>query len=158
MLQEKRRNARYDLTEKLKADFAYDFRSKLEFQFSKLSDTAASAAKYVARSKNVSLEGLCFYSDQRLKQGDVLNLEFYVPGDTQPIHMEGEVRWSKLAAEAEEGRRFFDTGVRLAKVEGHKVHDSVYFDKTYDIYWSNVLETILGKFRIIQQEKHQHKE
>ena len=41
----------------------------------------------------------------------------------------------------------FDTGLKLITIEGKAVHDSIHFDETYNLYWSNVLELISGEYR-----------
>ena len=56
--------------------------------------------------------------------------------------MEGEVRWIE-----KHGNRF-DAGVELETVEGKQVAESVHFDDLYQIEWSEVLETVFGKFKI----------
>jgi hypothetical protein len=81
-------------------------------------------------------------------------MELYLPGDAvHPIHMQGEVRWCRPAPLNQEGGRLFDAGVKLETVEGKKVHESVYFDETYKIYWSSLLDTVLGKVRQLQKKK-----
>ncbi|MBF0523310.1 MAG: hypothetical protein HQL24_09685 [Candidatus Omnitrophica bacterium] len=68
--------------------------------------------------------------------------------------MEGAVRWSKPLPPSQPSSKLrFETGVRLTAVEGHPVEESVYFDKTYKVLWSGVLESVLGGFRLLAQAK-----
>ena len=153
---EHRSALRYEAERRVSFDFVYDMEAKLKFQKLDEDKVGRHRAKYLGLSKNVSTEGLCFISGKKLKKGDHINLEVYLPGDTEQIHMEGEVKWCDraqgLITDKSENQQF-DTGVKLFSIEGKPVHETVYFDETYQVEWSTVLESILGKFRIMMQNK-----
>ncbi|VAX37036.1 hypothetical protein MNBD_UNCLBAC01-1562 [hydrothermal vent metagenome] len=153
---EHRVTLRYESQRRVSFDFVYDMEAKLKFQKLDEDKVSQHRAKYLGLSKNVSTEGLCFISGKKLNKGDHINLEVYLPGDTEQIHMEGEVKWCDyaqgLTAETSENQQF-DTGVKLVSIEGRSVQETVYFDETYQVEWSTVLESILGKFRIMMQNK-----
>ena len=129
---EKRKYERYDTALKLyfrPGDFVVE--TKVKYQLLDKQNDKPISRKYAALSKNVSAEGLSFLAAQQLKPGDYLNLEIYLPTATQPVRMEGEVRWSNpVAADKREGP-MFQTGVFLKKVNGETVDKTVHFDNEY---------------------------
>jgi len=150
----KRGNLRYETQAKVYFQFAYDVETKVKFQLFDLKHKKSESKKYSGSGKNISVEGLGFTSPKQLHQGDTLDLEVYLPEDNHPIHMQGEVRWS----EKKSSRRFFhsdfETGVKLISIEGKPVQNSIRFDQAYQVYWSDVLESVLGKYRILSQKRH----
>jgi len=147
---EKRKYARYDTEVKIFFRVTYDIKTKVEFQI-KERDKKALSKKYPAESKNVSVEGLRFSSKKKLEEGDIVYLEVYLPTIKEPIYMKGEVRWSHATSLKEKKEHKFDTGVELMTVNGRSVRDSVYFDETNKVFWSTVLDSVLGSFRKIVQ-------
>lgn len=144
---EKRKYERYDTELKLYFEQSFAVETKVKYQLLDKKNDKPISRKYAALSKNVSAEGLSFLAAQQLKPGDYLNLEVYLPTATQPVRMEGEVRWSNpVAADKREGP-MFQTGVLLQKANGEMVGKTVHFDKEYRLNWSNVLESILGNFK-----------
>ena len=158
---EKRKQKRYEAEQKIYFDFSYPMETKMRFQVSDNINKSHSKRKYLALSRNVSSEGLCFVSQKKLKKGSFLDLEVFLPGDQEKIHMEGEVKWCDCAQENplnELENQQFDTGVKLVSVEGKPVQETIHFDEIYQVEWSTVLEAILGKFRILMQNKHKKEE
>jgi len=149
---ERRKFERYDTEVKIYFDVKYDLKTKVKFQFIDKIKHKIMSRKYSALSKNVSAEGLCFISGQQLKKDDTLHIEVYLPGQRDPIHMEGTVEWSKSASYLKVKDRF-ETGVRLKKVNGKDVTSSVYRDEEHHLVWSVVLESILGSFKIFAQKR-----
>lgn len=146
---EKRKAPRYDAARDVAYSFAYPFESPVELT----SGEPKAAQKFKALTENVSIEGLCFKTDHILKQGDILTLDVYVPGDDKPVHMHGRVCWS--CPEKGSSPQVYKTGVMLTDVEGAPVSETIRFDEQYHVYWSSVLESIIGKFRILQQKPRQ---
>jgi len=151
---EKRNNPRYDVQRRVKCNFFYDFDAKVKGLPIHESHPKQRTSKFLAQSKNISLDGVCFNSRQRFQTGDKLQLEFYIPGGSSPVQMSGEVKWSKATISDQPKSKAFDTGIKLLTIDGEIVEESIYFDDEYGVYWSNTLEAVLGKFRIIQQKKH----
>ena len=152
---EKRRNSRYPAEVAMRYDFAYDVATRLEFQVKRQLIPQKLIPKYPAISKNVSLEGLGFVAAKALSQGDLLNLELYLPHEKNPIHMEGKVCWSRPAdSKNPHSKLRFETGVQLTKIEGQEVAETIYFDEEYKILWSKVLDNVLGGYRLaVKKEK-----
>lgn len=147
---EKRRFRRFFPLIGIPVGFEYNFEANIEISHaSKLPERRLS---YHATTRNISAEGICFYSSRRLKKGDRLDLKFFVPGSSNPVYMQGCVCWSKSMLKTE-GAADYDTGVHLTLIEGHSVRDSVYFDDEYNLYWSDVLENVLGKFKTIHRKR-----
>jgi len=150
---ERRKYERYDTEAEIYFHVTYEVKTKVEFQIleSKSSDTILSR-KYIAISRNVSAEAICFCSEKQLKTGDMLFMEVYLPSEKKPIHMEGQVRWSCATKQKDR----FDTGVKLNTVNGKPVHGSIYFDEENKVVWSAVLDSVFGNFRkLIQNQKKQ---
>jgi len=64
----------------------------------------------IARSKNISKEGICLVSEDRLEEGKILNLRFFLPDTVEPIHAYAKVMWVRDASEhyCEVGLKFWD--------------------------------------------------
>ena len=137
---------RHSLKDKALVNFIYDFRAKVDVRSADAS-IKPTALKCHGVCKNISAEGLCFVSAKRLKRGEKLDLEFYVADCNPPLHMQGNVRWSKEASGSRPAHSQFDTGLKLTTIEGRAVGDSIHFDETYKLYWSDVLELISGKWK-----------
>jgi hypothetical protein len=144
---ERRRYHRYETQLEVRYSFVYDVKTLVKFQVKDRQTGQALSRKYSALSKNVNVEGLCFTSGKRLKNGDLLHLEVYVPGAREPVHMEGGVMWSKPDSFEPQDENKFDTGVRLFTVQGRDVQGSLFFDEANKLYWSVILESIFGSFK-----------
>ncbi len=151
---EKRKYDRYDTEVKIFFHVNYDVETKLQYQVLVDQQThKVLAQKYPAVSRNVSAEGLCFSSDQNLNIGTYLHIEVYLPGTKTPVHMDGEVRWSAPSQEKSPKEPLFETGVKLLKVNGMTVAETIHVDKTHHVVWCVVLDSILGNFRILAAKK-----
>ena len=155
---ERRRYDRYDTEVKIYFQVNYDIQTKVKYQIIDKAKEETGSQKYSALSKNVSAQGICFTSDRRLTKGDLLHLEIYLPKGKEPIHMEGEVRWSVPATEKTHQSEKFDTGVQLITVNGQSVDQTIYFDKSHQIIWSIVLESTLGNFRLLTRNRNKSSE
>jgi len=144
-----RRHERFPLKQ-APLDFAYSFTADLDILPFIRKQKESAPAQCRATAENVSAEGVCFRSQQKLKKGQTLDLKFYIPGG-RPVSLRGRVRWSR-AVPLSEGDFVYATGVRLTTIDGYPVHSSVHFDRRHQVYWSNVLESILGEFKTIQKE------
>lgn len=147
---EKRKFERYDTEVKIYFYVSFDIKTIVKFIVVGKDKKKTPDKKYLAFSKNVSAEGLCFTSDKKLKKGNILSIEIYLPKQENPILMEGEVRWSQLVTGA---TNKFDTGVCVATVKGKSVSDSIYRDEKNRIVWSAVLESVFGNFRKFAQQQ-----
>jgi hypothetical protein len=67
--------------------------------------------------------------------------------------MQGEVCWCKSIESSMEDKSKFQAGVQIAKVDGLDVEQTVYFDKTYGVVWSELLERVLGGIAKISRKK-----
>ena len=149
---EQRKYERYDTEVQVYFYVTYDIRTKVKFQVIK-KEAKKTSPKYLAVTKNVSAEGMCLTTDRKLLKGDRLYLEVYLPGSSEAVPMEGEVRWCKHGRTKGKKARY-DIGVQLEKVSGESVQRSIYHDSEYHVVWSIVLESILGNFRILEQKRH----
>ena len=149
---EKRQHPRYETKVKVYFEIDYDLETNVKFQMIGPGD-GISSRQYSGVSRNVSVEGMCFSSNIKLNKGEKLKVEVYLPNAKEPIRMEGEVRWSKSNSQDKESSNGFDTGLRLVSVEGKRVVDSIHYDEKYQVYWSEVLESILGKFKEIGKKR-----
>jgi hypothetical protein len=133
---EKREYKRHQLEKEIPLNFEYTIDAELDFIPQVGQEN--SAIKYHAVAKNLSVEGVCIQADRELTLGEHLKLEFYVRGSDIPVHMQGQVCWSKEACD----ERGFDSGLILKTIEGRTVHETVHYDEVYKVYWSDVLEII----------------
>ena len=150
---ERRKHKRYNTAGKVSFNVIFDFVTKINYQIIDLGQEKLLSQKYAGLSKDISAEGLCFISPQKLEKGDILRLEVYVPEQSKPVTMDGEVRWSgKISSRGlgflkgrEKGRGAYATGVKLLTIEKKPVSDSIYFDEKKQVAWSAVLESIMGQ-------------
>ena len=148
----KRKYARYETDAKVEFRVPYDFRAEVDF---KITEEVIEGRDhtYIGYSKNISVHGLSFESPKRLEMGDLLWLDLHLPKSDQVVFMQGEVCWCKPLDSAMEGKPRFQAGIQIAKVDGLDVEQTVYFDKTYGVVWSELLERVLGGFAKITRKK-----
>lgn len=151
---ERRKYARYNTEVKIYFHVNYDLKTKVRFQLLDEEESIPLSKKYPALSRDVSAEGLRFNSAKKLKKGNTLYLEVYLPRKKHPVRMTGQVRWSKKVLGVSAGKNKFDTGIKLLTVSGKPVSGSIYFDKKSRVIWSAVLDSIFGSFRKLMQKKH----
>lgn len=146
--QEKRKYERYDSELSVYFRVNYDLRTKVAFWVLKRAKDPQSVPKLFAISQNVSAQGLCFHSSHKLRENTPLFLEVYIPKREEPVQMTGAVRWCKpfLGKNVQEGAGRFYAGIQLLTVRDKMVVPTIYFDETYKVVWSNVLESIFGSY------------
>ena len=147
---EKRKYARYGSKMPIICRVIYDFKTQIKYQIVVDGQERILSEKYDGVSKDVSVEGFSFFSSQRLSKGDVIRIEVYVPTQKNPVHLDGEVRWSHPMA-GFGMRDQYETGVHVLKVNGKLVVDTVRFDKVRGMHWSEVLDAVLKHF--LDQDK-----
>lgn len=70
-----------------------------------------------AKSNNISRQGLCISTYEKLKEKDNMELEIEVPGFSRPVKLIGRVIWVKeLRSPDSQGRRIFYTGIKFLKI------------------------------------------
>ena len=72
--------------------------------------------KFLARQRepvDVSLGGVRIFSDEELRIGDLLKMEFFLP-DTEPVTYTGEVVWIDRLADGAAAR--FDVGLKFIQL------------------------------------------
>ena len=153
MEQERRKYKRYDTDAKIYFTVNYEVNTKLEFQVVDRRNGTVESQKHPAVGRNISAAGMGFSSAKALAKGDILHLEVFIPGKTEQIQMIGEVRWSQENKKTRKPEEKFDTGIQLISVNGKAVADSIFFDETHKVIWSNVLESVLGSFRVLEQKR-----
>lgn len=151
-MREKRKYPRYDTEAKIYFRVNYDLKTKVKFQVFQDGEKKHLSRKYAALSRDISAEGLGFCSNRALKKSDLLYLEVYLPRRKTPLHMTGEVRWSRPAFCARKHTYKFDTGIKLLTVLGEPVARTIHRDKKHKVIWSKVLESVFGNFRKIAKK------
>ncbi len=152
-LKERRRYPRYDTEVKIYFRVHYDLKTKVKFRLINKDSEKFLSKKYFGISKDISVEGLRFSSAKRLRKGNQLYLEIYLPKHREPVWMIGEVRWSKLLSSRSKLTHKYDTGVKLINIMGELVTESIYFDKKYKVFWGSVLNYAFGSFSKLKQKK-----
>ena len=82
---------------------------------------------------------------------------FTLPNTQIPVSMDAEVLWSKNLKEDPEYKDMFYTGVKLISVGKKSVEKSIHFDKEYNVFWSEPLESVLGNFVLLSKSLKQPK-
>lgn len=143
--QDKRLHERFDTTVQVHFTLPYDFRTEVDFTLEG-ERSLHPLPKHIGFSRNISVKGLCFESDQKIEPGQSLWLELHLPHDQNVIYMQAESRWSDLISPPEADRKTFLTGAEVKVVDGEQVDATVYFDEKYHVMWSQLLERVLGGF------------
>jgi Tfp pilus assembly protein PilZ len=151
-IENKRRYPRYETDARLQFRVPYDFKAEVDFKITEEMIEGRDST-YIGFSKNISVHGLSFECSKRLEMGDLLWLDLHLPKSDQVVFMQGEVCWCKPLESSMEGQSRFQAGVQIAKVDGLDVEQTVYFDKTYGVVWSELLERVLGGFAKINRNK-----
>jgi len=150
----RRRYQRYESDVRIQYHFAYDVETKVKYHVIKgQNQDDLKSQTYSAVSKNISANGICFVCDQRLEQGKGIHLEVFLPRMRKPVCMEGTIRWSQVIDGGRKDSPKYETGVHLDIIEGKMVDDSIHMDEQYQLEWSEVLESILGKYRVLAQKR-----
>lgn len=150
---EKRSSDRYQANVDLKFSFCYDLETELKYKIVEDKDHKADPDIHKGTSKNISLKGLCFQSPVELHKGERLKVELLLPIIDSSVLMEGVVAWSQKADDLISKDYTYETGIEIQSVKGEPVKKSIYYDKEYHVYWSSVLESVLGKYRESMQER-----
>lgn len=156
---ERREYNRHSTEVKIYFDFAYDLETKVKFEFIDKRGKIL-PKRYAALSRNISVEGLCFLSHKKVERGDLLHMEVYLPSAKDPIHMKGEVKWCRVLESSSgptpkkrKDNHIYHAGLMLLFVNGQPVHETIHYDKEYDVNWSIVMETVLGSYRTMMRER-----
>ncbi len=141
----KRKFARYDTDAKLEFRVPYDFKAEVDF---KINEEVVEGREYnyTGLSRNISVHGLAFDTPKRLELGDYLWIDLHIPKSKDVVFMQGEVCWCCPVEVPLEGGPAFQAGIYITKVDGVDVEQTVYFDKSYGVQWSELLERVLGGF------------
>jgi Tfp pilus assembly protein PilZ len=128
--------------------FYVDYKLATRVKFKLLGERKgkARAKKYVGLSRNICAEGIRFCSPKKLKIGDRLFIELFLPQRLKSIPMTGQVRWSERIYPTAKGIHRFDTGIRLITVKRKSVVRSIHIDRKYKVAWSIVLDSVFGEF------------
>ncbi len=134
---ERRQYPRHDIMSNVRYHFTCDIKTRVDFK------SKDEVTKYSGFSKNFSAEGMCLISNVNLANGKVLQFEIYIEGKEQPVQMEGQVMWSYMVPSEEGGLEDqFETGIKLLRVDGKFVSETVYFDELNHVVWSDVLKVV----------------
>ena len=149
---ERRKHGRYDTELEVAFKVAYHLKTIVKFWMA--GDGKSATQKYSAVSRNISTEGLCFVSAQKLETGDILLLEVYSPTRKEAIVMKGEVRWSQVNPAVRSDHPQYNTGIQLLTIRGKSVRSTIYHDAQNKVTWSGVLEAIFGSPQKFRQREH----
>lgn len=116
---EKRKYVRFDLEVKIKFQILQQGKDKGQVPSESVS----------AITKNLSVEGIRFISDVRVELGSIIRMEILLPTQTQPLHLEGQVKWSQSLKQPD-GKELFETGVKLFTIE--KSDENRFMGYVYD--------------------------
>jgi hypothetical protein len=150
---ERRKYPRYDTGLNVSFYKKYDVKIRVKFVIIASILRSILAHRHFGLTKNVSAEGICFFSHNKLDEGDLLALNIYPPNIKNPVKMEGQVVWSREVPEENRGKIMYLTGIRVLTVDGQSVADSIHFDEEYKVIWSAVLDSLFHNFEGIEKAK-----
>ena len=91
-------------------------------------------AKYVkGKSFNLSIMGICFFSEVRWNTGQVLMIDYFIPEGLDSVKIKVVVVWSELI----DNKRGYLTGTQIIDIEKEKESRFVnyYFQKIKDKFF-----------------------
>jgi len=144
-IRERRKYERYETELEILFHVKYRLQTKVSFRL--LKPRIASEERYEGFTRNISVEGLRFFSSIKLNVGDLLYLELFLPKQKRPICMTGRVCWSRQLFKIISRCPAYDTGVKLTTIGSKKIAPTIHFEKKYGVYWSILLESIFGSFK-----------
>lgn len=86
--------------------------AKVNFRIKEQKKERAHPEKVSAISRNMSVEGICVRTDRRVASGTELELEVFLPSESEPLLLRGQAKWSQ-PVQTKEGKEMFDIGVQL---------------------------------------------
>ena len=145
---ERRRSPRYETDVQIKFRVNFDVQTRVDYRLRDQDSGEPAPERYQGVSQNVSLEGMCFYSQTELQPGDRLLMEVFVPAANEPIPMEAEVRWCRVRAPRHDDHEHdYQTGVKVVTVKGEEVARTIFQDPVHHMMWSNLLEEVFSSFK-----------
>ena len=81
---------------------------KVNFQTQNKNQPGGLAEKVSAIIKNISVEGMCFNSDRKLESGEKIDIEIFLPNEAKPLHISGEIIWSRQAQDEPNQKIMFE--------------------------------------------------
>ena len=145
--QDKRKFDRVPVGTDVFFQLSVDVKTQVNFQIIDRELNRPLSRKYLALSKNVSIEGVCFSSLKKLEEGELLVVEIVSPASKQPVQMKGQVRWSRKLTPPEFDDNKFDTGVKILEINGRPIDATYTRDAEKKVVWSGVLEAVMGSFK-----------
>lgn len=70
----------------------------------------------IAKTRNVSMEGMCFESPEELKMGDLVELEVDLRDTKAPVKVIGEIRWITESKNVRNNAKAYINGVKLINI------------------------------------------
>lgn len=98
-----------------------DIRSRVNISIMETPEGERPVDRFQAIGENIGVEGIKLNTSEQLDTGMVLDLEIYMPGQKEPISLEGEVRWCNPAGTGEDGEKTYDVGVKFLDVDKNHV-------------------------------------
>ncbi len=148
---DKRKSCRYATDATLKFRIAYDFSVKVSFKVDEEIQEGREQ-DYTGFSKDISVCGLSFETAKALEPGDVLWIDLQLPNSEDVFSMKGEVCWCRSIGVFPDNKPCFRAGIEISEINGVDVEQTVYFDKAYNVAWSELLERVLGTFAKINRK------
>jgi|GEM_PF-430392 len=143
-----RKHGRYSTDVKVHFQIPYDFRAEVDITMTE----QVVPQKFIGFSKNISTYGLCFESAREVRPGETLWMELHLPDSKDTVFMRGVARWSRENETVPHSIKSYSTGVEVSAVDELEVEKTVYFDVKYGVYWSELLERVLGGFSRIYKK------
>ncbi len=94
-----------------------DLDTKVNFQIKEVEGEQVLAEQTQGRVKNISVEGVCFSTNIKLKPNTKIELEVMLPESKDKVKLTGEVAWSSSLQSKDSDKQMYDTGVKIYNIE-----------------------------------------
>ncbi|TVR70507.1 MAG: PilZ domain-containing protein [Spirochaetaceae bacterium] len=65
-----------------------------------------------AHAKDISYGGICLITDRKLEENKMFTLQFFLPGDAEPMALHGKIAWIRSV-----GEHHYENGISFWRVD-----------------------------------------
>lgn len=95
-----------------------DLQSEINLSVMDVSKERVVAKRMKAAGKDIAVHGIRFITKKRLKKGDIVSMEIFLPNRESPVYVEGEVRWAKKLSKNKEQ---YEVGINFLTLDEENV-------------------------------------
>lgn len=95
-----------------------DLKTEINLSVMDVSKEKIVAKRIKADGKDIAVHGIRFATNKKLKKGDIVSMEIFLPDRESPVYVEGEVRWTKQSSK---NKKQFEVGINFLTLDEENV-------------------------------------